>query len=273
MDFNIRQGQLLTLTFEGKAFEVIVIDPNGLGKGQPTVGFGFRMMQKHGGLPEQTLSNWLTKESGFEGDPNNEVLELKPPSGNRFRATQISGADNNQYVALEVSDWVALASDVLKKPGKVSKATQHKLIDFLIWFAVKGFYAEAYTTLKGAYTAKDSRATTKWLEMRQAGKVERKSYTDLLQAQGCQSPDYAHWTDHVYLGLFGMRAKNMREVWALIDGNEVIARNHIPEAQGLEAVRYCEDMVVRLFIDDLEQAHDDAISYSRRKFIGSATTN
>ena len=87
MNFNIEQGQLITLTFEGKEFEVIVIDPNGLGKGQPSVGFGFRMMQKHGGLPEQTLSNWLTKESGFESDPNNEVLALKLPSGNRFRAT------------------------------------------------------------------------------------------------------------------------------------------------------------------------------------------
>ena len=52
-----------------------------------------------------------------------------------------------------------------------------------------------------------------------------------------------------------------------MDGNEAIARNHIPEAQGLEAVRYCEDMVVRLFIDDLEEAHNAAISYSRRKFI------
>ena len=174
---------------------------------------------------------------------------------------------------LEVSDWVVLASDVLKKPGKVSKPTQHKLIDFLTWFAVKGFYAEAYTTLKGAYTAKDSRATTKWLEMRQTGKIERKLYTDLLQSQGCQSSDYAYWTDHVYSGLFGMRAKNMKEVWALMDGDEVIARNHIPEAQGLEAVRYCEDMVVRLFIDDLEQAHDDAINYSRRKFIGGAGIN
>ena len=65
----------------------------------------------------------------------------------------------------------------------------------------------------------------------------------------------------------------MKEVWALMDGNEAIARNHIPEAQGLEAVRYCEDMVVRLFVDDLEQAHNDAINYSRRKFIGGTGTN
>jgi hypothetical protein len=28
-------------------------------------------------------------------------------------------------------------------------------------------------------------------------------------------------------------------------------------------------MVVRLFIDDLEEAHDDAISYARRKFMSN----
>lgn len=28
MDFSIKQGQLITLTFEGKSFEAIVIDPN-----------------------------------------------------------------------------------------------------------------------------------------------------------------------------------------------------------------------------------------------------
>ena len=267
MDSSIKQGQLITLTFEGKEFEVIVIDPNGLGKGQPSVGFGFRMMDRHGGLPNNTSSQWL------EGAPNTPDECLRLPSGKAFRALRILGEGNSEYVVLEVSDWVVLASDVLKKPGRVSKATQHKLIDFLTWFAVKGFYAEAYTSLKGSYTAKDNRATTKWLEMRQTGKVERKLYTDLLQLQGCQSSDYAYWTDHVYIGLFGMRAKNMKEVWALMDGNEAIARNHIPESQGLEAVRYCEDMVVRLFVDDLEQAHDDAINYSRRKFIGGAGIN
>ena len=176
------------------------------------------------------------------------------------------GENGKVYNTVEASDWFELAFDLLDNPGKTSKSLKTKLTTFLRWFAIKGFYAEAYTALKGSYTAKDSRATTKWLEMRQTGKIERKLYTDLLQSQGCQSSDYAYWTDHVYSGLFGMRAKNMKEVWALMDGDEVIARNHIPEAQGLEAVRYCEDMVVRLFIDDLEQAHNDAINYSRRKF-------
>lgn len=262
---KIKKGQLIKLTFEGKEFEVIVIDPNGLGEGQPTVGFGFNMMEKYAGIPQSTLSTWVV-EGGIESKGRSEV---KLPSGKVFRVIDITTPENNFYKVIEASDWFELAFDLIDNPGRTSKSLKPKLTAFLRWFAIKGFYAEAYTVLKGAYTAKDSRATTKWLEMRQMGKLERKFYTDLLQVQGCQNSDYAYWTDYVYQGLFGMKAKNMKEVWALIDGDEFIARNYIPEAKGLEAVRYCEDMVVRLFIDDLEEAHDDAISYARRKFMSN----
>lgn len=54
--------------------------------------------------------------------------------------TGILGEDNNEYLVVEASDWAALAIDVLKKPGKVKKPTQNKILDFLGWFAVKGFY-------------------------------------------------------------------------------------------------------------------------------------
>jgi hypothetical protein len=263
---SIKQGQLIKLIFEGREFEVIVIDPNGLGKGLPSVGFGFRMMEKYGGLPEQTLSNWLTKESGFEGDPNNEVLELEPPSRNRFRVTQISGTDKNQYIVVEASDWVALVIDVLKKPGKLRPATLSKLLDFLGWFAVKGFYAETYTMLKGVYTAKDSRILSAWMEARLIGKRKRNKYTDFLQEQGIQGQDYAYWTDYVYLALFNMPAWQMKRVWQVKEGDSSIGRNHIPEIEGLEAVAYCENQVIELFHQDLQQAHDDAINYAKKKF-------
>jgi hypothetical protein len=259
---SIERGQRITLVFEGREFDVIVIDPNGLGNQQPTVGFGFRMMEKYAGIAESTLRSWVRE---IDGD---DRLEL--PSGKVLRVRRILGTDNNNYNVIEASDWFELVIDLLVNPGKTSKGLKQKLGDFARWFAIKGFYAEAYTALKGAYTAKDSRATTKWLEARQMGKIERKFYTDLLQDQGCQSINYAYWTDYVYLGLFGMRARQMREVWELVDGSDAIARNYIPEAKGLEAVRYCEDMVVRLFVDDLEEAHDDAINYTRRKFIGGA---
>jgi hypothetical protein len=258
---KIKKGQLVTLIFEGKEFEAIVIDPNGLGEGQPTVGFGFNMIKKHTGIPQSTLSTWVHRE--------NEEQCLKLPSKKEFRYIEIMGTDGKTYNTVEASDWFELAFDLIDNPGKTNPSLKTKLTAFLRWFAIKGFYAEAYTVIKGAYTAKDSRTTTKWLEMRQMGKLERKFYTDLLQNQGCQNSDYAYWTDYVYQGLFGMTAKKMKEVWALIDGNEFIARNYIPEVKGLEAVRYCEDMVVRLFIDDLEEAHDDAISYARRKFMSN----
>jgi hypothetical protein len=262
----VERGQLIKLTFEGREFEVIVIDPNGLGKGLPSVGFGFRMMEKYGGLPEQTLSNWLTKESAFEGDPNNEVWELKPSPDNRCRVTQILGTDKNEYIVVEASDWVALVIGVLKNPGKVRKSTQGKLIDFLGWFAVKGFYADAYTVLKDEYTAKDSRVLSAWMEARLMGKRKRNKYTDFLQEQGIQGQDYAYWTDYVYLGLFNMPAWQMKRVWEVKEGDSSIGRNHIPEVQGLEAVAYCENQVMELFHENLQQAHDDAINFAKKKF-------
>jgi hypothetical protein len=262
----IQPGQLIKLEFEGREFEVIVIDPHGLGKDQPTVGFGFRMMHNHGGLPEPTLSNWLTKESGFEGDSNKKVLSLEPPSGNRFRVIQILGLDKNEYSVVEASDWVALAIDVLKKPGKVQKATKDKLLDFLGWFAVKGFYADAYAILKGKYTPKDSRVLSDWMEARLIGKRKRNRYTDFLQAQGVLSEEYAYWTDYVYLGLFKMQAWQMKSVWDVKEGDSSIARNYIPEVEGLKAVTYCENQVIELFHSDLEQAHNDAIDFAKKKF-------
>ena len=58
----------------------------------------------------------------MEGLPNSSSECLKTPSGKAYSVSRIIGEDNNEYVVLEVSDWVALAIDVLKKPGKVSQA-------------------------------------------------------------------------------------------------------------------------------------------------------
>lgn len=259
-NMKIKRGQLIKLDFEAREFEVIVIDPHGLGKDQPTVGFGFMMMERYAGLPSSTSDNWL------EGLPNTDSECLKLPSGNTFKVSRILGLDKNEYVVVEASDWVALAIDVLKKPGKVRKPTQSKLLDFLGWFAVKGFYADAYAALKGSYTAKDSRVLSAWMEARMSGTRKRNRYTDFLQEQGCEGNDYAYWTDYVYLGLFKMQKWQMVRVWDLVEGDSSIGRNYIAEVKGLEAVAYCEDMVVNLFVDSLEQAHDDAINYTKRKF-------
>jgi hypothetical protein len=258
---NVKKGQLVTLNFEGRDFEAIVIEPNGLGKNQPSIGFGFGMMERHGGLPTSTSDNWL------EGLPNTSTECLKLPSGKTYRVSRILGLDNNLYVVVEVSDWVAIAVDVNKNPGKVRKPTRDRLLDFLGWFAVKGFYADAYAILKGAYTEADSRAVSAWMRSRLEGISRRNRYTAFLQEQGCEEwYHYANWTNYVYRGLFGMDKKAMTEVWEVVEGSKAIGRNYIPEPVGLDAVAYCENQVIELFYGDLRQAHDDAISFAKRRF-------
>jgi hypothetical protein len=255
---GLKRGSLTKLVYEGREFEAIVIDPDGLGSGQPSVGFGFRMAERNVGIPESTLRSWVRDSEG--------EISLELPSGKVLRVRDILGSDGNSYSVIEASDWFTLAIDLLLNPGRTGKGLRSKLGDFIGWFAIKGFYAEAYVALKGVYDAKDSRATTKWMESRQLGIPARKLYTDLLQSQGCAAFDYANWTNRVYQGLFGMPAKEMKEVWDLMAGNKSIARNYVPEAEGLDAVRYCEDMVVRMFVDDLAEAHDMAIGIAKRKF-------
>lgn len=263
---NFQKGQLIKIEFEGREFQVIVIDPNGLGRNQPSVGFGFRLMEKYAGLPEPTLSRWLTRESGVEGDSNNKLQALKLPSGKEYKVIQIVGEDNNQYTVVEATDWFDLAFDVLKNPGKIRKPTREKLLDFLRWFAIKGFYAEVYVALKGDYTEGDSKTISKWLLSRITGTLVRNKYTNFLQAQGCQGYDYANWTNYVYEALFGMDKATMTKTWELIEGDKTIGRNYIPKAEGLDAVAYCENQTIELFYDNLKQAHDDAIQYTLRKF-------
>ncbi|NEQ74290.1 MAG: hypothetical protein F6K23_15330 [Okeania sp. SIO2C9] len=64
-------------------------------------------------------------------------------------------------------------------------------------------------------------------------KHERLPYARFI-AEIRESP--AYWTDYTYIKLFGKLASEMRLEWETIDGTPRIARNHIPEALGLEAV-------------------------------------
>lgn len=256
---KLRKGDRVAISYEGRDFEAIVVNPNGLGPDQPSVGFGFTMAERNVGIPQSTLSTWVHRE--------NEEKLLKLPSGKHFRYIEMVGSDGKSYSVLEASDWFALAVDLLVNPGKTGKGLRTKLGDFIGWFAVKGFYAETYVALKGVYTAKDSRVTTQWLAARQQGTQARKNYTDLLQAEGCKSFEYANWTNRVYQGLFGLPAKEMKQQWELMAGDRSVARNYIPEAIALDAVRFCEDMVVKMFVDDLEEAHDNAIALTRRKHL------
>ena len=85
---DFKKGQLVTLSYEGRNFDVIVIDPNGLGENQPSVGLGFRMADRHAGIPQPTLSGWVIGSGDSKA--------LKPPSGKEFRVIDITGVDGNQ---------------------------------------------------------------------------------------------------------------------------------------------------------------------------------
>jgi len=260
---NARSGQKITVPYTGRSFEVIVIDPNGIAHGSPSVGLGFRMMEKYAGIPHATLSQRVVQIG--------DEIHLKSPSGNTFRVVQMKGSDGNNYNVVEARDWVELIQDWLLSPGKTSDIVKKKMMQFLFWFAVKGFYSSVYATIKGAYTSKDDRVLSQWMESRINGIYARNHYTDLLKDQGCASSQYAHWTDYVYLGLFGIRAAQMRKIWETVKGNPNIARNHIQESVGLEAVKYVEDLVLRVFVDNLQEAHDISIAQARKKYgLGSA---
>lgn len=140
-------GQVIQITFAGHKFPVVVIEPNGIGEGQPTIGLTLRMADPFMGIDQSTLSRWLT--------PLNGENQLKVPSGKTFKVFALKLLSGQDALVIEASDWFALAKDLLLHPGKLRQSTKVKLLDFMEWFAVKGIYASAYTALKGVYSAQD----------------------------------------------------------------------------------------------------------------------
>ncbi|WP_346293987.1 hypothetical protein [Sphaerothrix gracilis] len=255
---QFRAGQIIPLRYKSRELRAVIIDPNGLGEGRPTIGLGFRGMDRHVGIPQTTLSRRVMQIDG--------VKHLQLPSGKTFRVMQIDGEDGNQYLLLEASDWVALAQDWAKTPGKLRKPSRDGLIDFLAWFAAEGIYAQAYTILKRAYTYEDDQRVQSWIMTREAGKPARMDWSWEVKDKDPRGR-YGYWTNYVYRGLFGMDAATMKAVWeSPVHGSDRIARNYIPQAVGLEAVAYCEKMVAQLDLDDIEEAHDLAIQATQIKF-------
>ncbi|MBD2261246.1 hypothetical protein [Pseudanabaena sp. FACHB-2040] len=254
---QFRVGQLIPLKFKNRELRAIVIDPHGLGQDKPTIGLGFRGMDRHTNVPVNTLSQRVIQI----GQDN----YLKLPSGSTFRVFQIPGEDGNEYQAIEASDWVDLARDWAKEPGKLRKGARDGLIDFLAWFAAEGIYAQAYTFLKRTYTREDDEVLRQWLMSRETGKAYRVDWSWEVKGKDPQGR-YGYWTNYVYRGLFGMDAAEMKAFWENpVHGSGRIARNYIPQAIGLEAVAYCEKMVAQVDLD-LQSAHDEAIRLTRIKY-------
>ena len=92
---KVKSGQKVTVIYENRKFEVIVIDPNGLGEGQPSIGFNLTMMDKHAGLPQSTASGWIK-----EGHRENEEKILEAPTGKTFKVIERIGIDRNDNLIL-----------------------------------------------------------------------------------------------------------------------------------------------------------------------------
>ena len=254
---NLKRGQVIKVPFNQKVLDAIVIDPNGLAEAQPSIGMGFRMMSKHSGLTESNLSRWVMQIE--------EERYLKLPSSNLFKVMQILCSDRNTYSVVEVTDWVKIAADIIKHPGKIRKNTIHKVIDFLTWFAVDGFYAQAYAIAGFVYGDSTRRSLQKWKQERLTGIPLRKDYANYLVDRG-EYRTIGKWTNIVYQGLFSHNAKQMRNIWETQAGRKNIARNHIPESIGIEAVAYCEKLVVSLDLEEIMESHKEAIVLAKRKF-------
>jgi hypothetical protein len=201
---EFRAGQIIPLRYKNREIKAIIIDPDGLGPDKPTLGMGIRGMDRHIGIPRQTLSDRVSEIEG--------VRQLKLPSGNTFRVSEINAEDGNNYLLVEASDWVALALDWAKNPGKLRKPARDGLIEFLAWFAAEGVYAQAYTVLKRAYTYEDDQRVQSWIMQREAGKPARADWGWEVKDKDPRGR-YGYWTNYTYRGLFGMDAAQMKEVW------------------------------------------------------------
>ena len=51
----LEAGQIIPIKFRDREFRAIIIDPDGLGHNQPTIGLGYRSMSRHTDVPLTTL--------------------------------------------------------------------------------------------------------------------------------------------------------------------------------------------------------------------------
>lgn len=252
---NLKTGECILIPYKSCELRAVILNPNGLGNNKPTLGLELSIIDDLMGIPGKYLANWMieTEEGYF----------LKLPSGNVFKLISVNGNERNSIKVVEASDCVGIAKDLLKYPGVLKKTKTSSIIDFLPWFHVDGFYAQAYSLINRVYSDRDSQKLQYWKQNRQLGIPCRKDYSSYIHSQDRQ---HGKWTNVIYQGLFGFKAAEMKQIWATQAGSANIARNHIPEAMGLQAVCHCERLVVLLRLDNLSEAHAEAIRLTRKKF-------
>jgi hypothetical protein len=104
-----------------------------------------------------------------------------------------------------------------------------------------------------------------WFRARRASIPIRKVYEGYISEK--DSPKMlSKWTDIVYVGLFGCNAEKIKLIWKTQAGRPDIARNHLPEALWLEAVSYCEELVVTIDLTNLWETHQEALRLTRKKY-------
>lgn len=146
-------------------------------------------MDRHIGILRQPLSDRVSEiERG---------KHLKLLSSKLFRVSEIDAEDGNRYLLVEASDWVELARDWAKNPGKLRKPAREGLIDSLAWFAAEGFYAQACTILKRAYTYEDDQQVQNWIIQRESGKLARREWGWEIQDKDPRGR-YGYWTNYIY---------------------------------------------------------------------------
>lgn len=115
---TLKSGQIIPLRYANRDLKAIIIDPNGLGSGKPSIGLGFRGMDRLIGIRQQTLTDRVTE---IQGDKY-----LKLPSGATFRVTEILAEDGNtsQYRDKSCRAWLKSACR-REKSEKVRRRKSH----------------------------------------------------------------------------------------------------------------------------------------------------
>lgn len=145
---ELRTGKVVFLRYGHHLIQGIVIHPNGFGIDRPSIGVGFREMSKHTHVPAQDFLDRVTDKRGIK------YLDL--PSGKRFRIFTLTRDDQECNYVIEITDWIEVARDWLKESANLELGEKRALLDFLVWFACEGMYAQAYTFLKENYTQQDA---------------------------------------------------------------------------------------------------------------------